>query len=262
MKDRTKLAVIAWACVLPVGLVASIALAGNPTDGPPKEAAYSHTIRLIVVEAMPLEPIAGVQPFVLTVERFYGKIEKRSFDLVKQHETQRFKILFPAAPDAVVKPGDIVDYEITQFLSRDTNAAGLVPTEPAVARAAGPRQPGGVLGKPLGTYLTIEGEGVLTKGFKIETGTVSVDTIDGEKLHQPIRILLHNLRNPLPPGQRFVLKGYETGAMIGVPPAAFQAAAEQGRDDVNPSPVDYQWRPYFEVLIAVEPAGLELLHSQ
>ncbi len=125
----------------------------------------------------------------------------------------------------------------------------------------GPRRPGGLLRDQLGEYLTIEG--VLAEGGKIETGTLMVDTVDGKKLDKPVPVLIHNLNAPINrlrglAKQRFVLKGYESGEMIGVAPAVWAAAKEQGWTDVNPSPVDWQWRPYFVALVAVEPEGLEL----
>jgi hypothetical protein len=281
---------IAWVmtpCVVTLlaVLVARLALAQEdpkgPNDKPPKEAAYPHVIRVRVVEATPLEPIAGLQPFELRVERFYGKITQESLRSAKKHETQQFTIQFPATRDAVIKPGDVIDYEITRYLSRSGTAADSRPTAPRQGGRAGnepppaepqsierpsielgeptnarPRQPGGQLRAPLGEYRTIEG--VLAVGGKVETGTLLVDTVEGRKLDQPVRVLVHNLRNLLPPNQRCVLKGYETGAMIGVPPAALAAAEEQGRTDVYPSPVEFQWRPYFVALIVIEPEGLEL----
>jgi hypothetical protein len=133
------------------------------------------------------------------------------------------------------------------------------PVAPAGAKVAvGPRQPGGLLRDQLGEYLTIEG--VRAEGGKIETGTLLVDTVDGKKLDKPVPILIHNLRD-VPAKQRCVLKGYESGGMIGVRRRS-SLYQEQGRTDVNPSPFPWQWRPYFVALIAVEPKGLEILKKQ
>lgn len=136
------------------------------------------------------------------------------------------------------------------------------PTSVAPGGAKGdtvrPRQPGGLLGDQLGTYVTIEG--VPAEGPKVETGTLLVDTVDGKKLDKPIPLLIHNLHR-LPSGQRYVLKGYESGAMIGRPPAEYAAAREQGQDAealVKQDATGWRWRPYFVVLIAVEPKGLEV----
>lgn len=129
-----------------------------------------------------------------------------------------------------------------------------------------PRQPGGILSDQLGVYLIIEG--VPAEGGKVESGTLLVDTVDGKKLAKPINLVVrgayiadHNLqpaRLDIPAKQRCVLKGYESGEMIGVAPAVDAAAKEQGWQEVPMSPVPWQWRPYFVALIVVEPKGLEL----
>jgi hypothetical protein len=141
-------------------------------------------------------------------------------------------------------------------------ALGQSPVGPRGAKvvAAGPRQPGGILRDELGVYLTIEG--VLAKGVKIETGTLLVDTVDGKKLDKPIPVLIRTRGYPfsidLPAKERCVFKGYESGEMIGVPPAIPTAFEEQGRKDVPMSPFPWRWRPYFVALIVVEPKGLAL----
>ena len=132
--------------------------------------------------------------------------------------------------------------------------------------AVKPRQPGGLLGDQLGTYLTIEG--VRSEGAKMETGTLLVDTVDGKKLDNPISLVIrgvsvvnHNLQSAslnFPAQQRCIFKGFESGDMIGVPPAVPAAAKEQGWQEVPMSPMQWQWRPYFVALVVVEPKGLEL----
>lgn len=131
---------------------------------------------------------------------------------------------------------------------------------------AKPLQPTGALGDELGVYRTIEG--FLSEGIKVETGTLIVDTVDGKKLDQPVSMVIrgavivnHNLQPAtlsLPPKQRCILKGFESGEMIGVPPAVAIAAKEQGWNDIPMSPVHWQWRSYFVALIVVEPKGLEI----
>lgn len=131
---------------------------------------------------------------------------------------------------------------------------------------AKPFQPTGVLGDELGVYRTVEG--FLSEGIKVETGTLIVDTVDGKKLDQPVSIVIrgamivnHNLKPAilsLPPKQRCILKGFESGEMIGVPPAVSMAAKEQGWSDVPMSPKHWQWRSYFVALVVVEPKGLEI----
>lgn len=74
-------------------------------------------------------------------------------------------------------------------------------------------------------------------------------------------IVNHNLQPAilsLPPQQRCILKGYESGEMIGVPPAISIAAKEQGWSDVPISPKHWQWRSYFVALVVAEPKGLEI----
>lgn len=121
-----------------------------------------------------------------------------------------------------------------------------------------PRQPGGLLGDSLGSYLTIEG--VLDEGKgKVESNTLMVDTLDGKKLGKPVSVLIRNVR--LPAKERCVLKGYELGEMIGRAPAEYAAAREQGQDAEELAKRDqtvWRWRPYFVVLIAVSPEGLDL----
>jgi hypothetical protein len=129
-----------------------------------------------------------------------------------------------------------------------------------------PRQPGGILSDQLGVYRTIEG--FSDEGGKAESGTFRVDTVDGKKLDKPILLVIRgavvvdsNLqpaRLSLPADLRCILKGFESGEMIGVPPAVSAAAQEQKWKDVPMSPVQWQWRPYFVALVVVEPKELEL----
>src|SRR5437764_4816354 len=88
-------------------------------------------------------------------------------------------------------------------------AIGQPPPRPGSAKveAAGPRQPGGLLGRQLGAYLTVEG--VQAEGGKVGTRTLLVDTIGGKRLDKPVPVWVHNL--DLPAKQRCVLKGYESG---------------------------------------------------
>jgi hypothetical protein len=121
-----------------------------------------------------------------------------------------------------------------------------------------PRSPGGILGDSLGWYVTIEG--ILYDGIgKVESNTLVVDTIDGKKLQKPVFVLVRNVS--LPAKERCILKGYELGEMIGRPPAEYAAAREQGKDAEELARRDqtiWRWRPYFVVLIAAKPAGLEI----
>ena len=145
---------------------------------------------------------------------------------------------------------------------------GQAPVAPGGAKSevARPHQPSGYFGD-LGKYLTVEG--VRAEGSKVERGTLLVDTVNGRKLDRPIPVVVHahafdrtrfDLPTAfvLPPKQRCIFKGFESGGMIGVPSGVREAAKELGRDDVPRSPVDWQWRPYFAALIVVEPKGTEL----
>ena len=140
-------------------------------------------------------------------------------------------------------------------------AVGQPPVAPGVAGPAvpvRPRQPGGLFGDSLGSYRTIEGALYDGPG-KVESNTLMVDTLDGRKLDRPVAVLVRNVR--LPARERCVLKGYELGEMIGRPPAEYDAAREQGKDADELAKRDqavWRWRPYFVVLIAVKPGGLEV----
>lgn len=130
--------------------------------------------------------------------------------------------------------------------------------KPAERPSSRPRWPGGLLGDTLGEYLTIEGVPSDGRG-KVESNTLLVDRLNGEKLDRPIPTRVRNVR--LPAEGRCVLKGYELGEMIGRPPAEYAAAKEQGKDPDELARFDqtaWRWRPYFVVLIAVSPKELEV----
>jgi hypothetical protein len=120
-----------------------------------------------------------------------------------------------------------------------------------------PLPPHGILGDHLGAYLTVE-------GVKFENGwageqTLRVDRVNGKRLKKPVTIGVRNLK--LPSKKRCVLKGYESGKMIGDPPAAIEAAKEQGKEIVV-GQAGWQWEPYFVALIVVEPKGLKLFKAK
>ena len=110
--------------------------------------------------------------------------------------------------------------------------------------------PMGSLGYPLGTYLIIEGIR-LEKG-KVGTRTLLVDTINGEKIKQPIPIWIENIKNPgLPVGERCIIRGYESGKMIGLP---FEVAE---KENIPVPQAGWQFQRYFVVTSVVGPKGLE-----
>jgi hypothetical protein len=114
--------------------------------------------------------------------------------------------------------------------------------------------PPGKLGFPLGTYLTVEGEAAKA-GFKVNpTCTLIVDTVNGKRLDQPAPIVVENLNidNPLPQHGRVVIKGYESGSMIGTPPGAIKAAREAGKDIARPQAA-WQFYRFFVLTSWVHP---------
>jgi hypothetical protein len=113
--------------------------------------------------------------------------------------------------------------------------------------------PSGRLGHPLGTYLTIEGCRV--EGPKTGERTLLVDTVNGKKLDPAIPVGVENIE-PLPKDARCVLRGYETGSMVGMPPAVIEAAKEEGRT-VNVPQAGWQFRRYFIVISVVQPKDLK-----
>lgn len=116
-----------------------------------------------------------------------------------------------------------------------------------------PHPPGGLLEDQLGTYHTIEG--VLYDGRgKVESNTLVVDRVNGNRLDQPLHVLVRGVK--LPANRRCVLKGYELGEMIGSPPALRRAATELGNRYEERSAAAWRWRPYFVPLIVKEPPEL------
>lgn len=97
--------------------IAGFAFAEPSPDSLPKQAALQHWLRVRVVKVIPVERTDKIQLVRLEVERHYGKIQARHLERAKKHETQQFSILFPAATDAVIKPGDIIDYGLLGYLS-------------------------------------------------------------------------------------------------------------------------------------------------
>ena len=93
-----------------------------PTDdarisSTPQQASYAHHLRFRVFEVVSIERVESTHILKLRVERAYGKIDVKSLDRAKAHETQRFTILFPASRVDAVKPGDLIDYELVGFAS-------------------------------------------------------------------------------------------------------------------------------------------------
>ncbi|MHC4406997.1 MAG: hypothetical protein ACYTG0_45875 [Planctomycetota bacterium] len=108
--------------------------------------------------------------------------------------------------------------------------------------------PKGRLGHPLGTYLKIEG--VRAEAGKVGTQTLLVDTVNGNKLDQPIGIWIENVP-ALPKGERCIIRGYESGKMIGIP-------YEVAKAENLPIPqAAWQFYRYFIMTSVVQPEGLD-----
>jgi hypothetical protein len=113
--------------------------------------------------------------------------------------------------------------------------------------------PFGSLGHAIGTYLTVEGVPE-TRG-KVGKRTLAIDTVNGQKLAEPVVIWVDNL--DLPAGRRCVLKGYESTRMIGAPPAQEQYDRERGRQ-VELRQSLWQVQMYFVALAVVAPEDLKI----
>jgi len=101
-------------------LLVYLATAASPTGSDtPKQAAYSHYLRFKVLEVTSVEKTATQNLVQVRVQPWYGKIEQHSHDLHKKYDTQDFSFLFPAAPDAAIKVGDIIDYRIVRYITHD-----------------------------------------------------------------------------------------------------------------------------------------------
>jgi hypothetical protein len=113
--------------------------------------------------------------------------------------------------------------------------------------------PTGSLGQPLGRYLTVEG--LRVEDGKVGVRTLRVDTVNGQKLREPVFIWIENV--DLPEGGRCVLKGYENCRMIGVPPAVVEAARESGKRVILPQ-AGWQMQMFFVATSVVSPNGLRI----
>jgi len=118
---------------------------------------------------------------------------------------------------------------------------------PFLSTQPSPSFPNGILAHPLGTFLVIEG--IREEEGKVGVQTLAVDTINGRTLPNPINIWIDNVKN-LPEGARCVLRGYESGKMIGLP----REVAE--KENLCMPQACWQFRHYFIVTSIVEPASL------
>lgn len=104
----------------------------------------------------------------------------------------------------------------------------------------------GKLGHSLGTYLTIEAVRAERKG-KSSGKTLVVDKVNGKKLNRPVHISIQNT-NPLPNTPRLILRGYESGKMIGIPDEVTE------KENLQLEQAVWQFYHYFIVTSVVEPS--------
>ena len=109
--------------------------------------------------------------------------------------------------------------------------------------------PVGKLGLELGTYLTIEG---VPPDNQMKAGNMIVGTVNGRKLDVPVLIQIQNV-HALPAGVRCVLRGYESGKMIGVPD---QVARQE---KIPLSQAKWQFFRFFIATSVVEPKELKII---
>lgn len=125
---------------------------------------------------------------------------------------------------------------------------------------AGGSVPIGTLGQPLGAAVTIEGQAPPAPQEVRKNNSVRVlivDTVNGEKLPHPIGITVTNIERA-PETGRCVLRGYESGRMIGNPPALEEWARKEGKEFTVPQAV-WQWSSYFVALSVESPKDLRML---
>lgn len=91
------------------------------------------------------------------------------------------------------------------------------------------------------------------EGAKVGTQTLLVDTVNGQRLAEPVDVWIENVKPPgLPKGTRCVIRGYESGRMIGVPPGLEKAENLHGDSQAG-----WQFLRYFIITSVVEPKTLE-----
>lgn len=108
---------VATVC-LTCSLHAEPPIESRPEPRVPKQAAYANVVRLKILEITPVEKTPEFHLLQLRVQRFYGKINQHSAELAKKRETQEFTILFPAALNAKINVGDLIDYRLDQYLPK------------------------------------------------------------------------------------------------------------------------------------------------
>ncbi len=87
------------------------------------------------------------------------------------------------------------------------------------------KTPVGLLGYRLGKLITIEG--YRATGPRRVTHTLMVDTIEGQRLEEPLAIPVEHEQG-LPINTRISVRGYETGKWVGTPDEVVNSYPERG----------------------------------
>jgi len=111
--------------------------------------------------------------------------------------------------------------------------------------------PEGRLGHPLGKYLEIEGVRAGLERGKVGVNTLLVHRIQDKELSEPIGIWIENV-DALPEGTKILLRGYESGKMIGLP----HEVAE--KENIPLPQAGWQFYRYFLVTSVVTPNDLTI----
>ncbi len=123
------------------------------------------------------------------------------------------------------------------------------------SKASMERPPSGMLTDAIGQLITVEGmmpDDAI--GKKNGSARFRVDTVNGVRLENPRRVRVQGME--IPRNIRCVLKGYETGEMVGTPPAVAQAAADLGKNYSDQRQMSgYGWATHFVALILVAPSA-------
>ena len=117
-----------------------------------------------------------------------------------------------------------------------------------------PNVPNGKLGFPLGTYLTIEG--MRPKQGFFSSMRIVVEKVNGKVLNKPVSIIIPNVIKPwLPENEIIILNGFETGRMVGVPPAILKI--NNGLDPLDRAFTDWHFQNEFVITSSVKPNSIK-----
>ena len=90
----------------------------------PSQASRPHNIVVRIDAVTLVEQTESTKLLKLDVARYYGKITTDSLNRARKHESSQFSILFPAALDADIRPGDLLNYWLVGYTPmRDGNVA-------------------------------------------------------------------------------------------------------------------------------------------